>query len=303
MNDKIPFPDRLTILHADTPVKTVGSDLPLSSPALSVRLTSLSRYSGFRVAAAIWSRSGRTDAECREDFFRTARSFRSQCDGAGIPSSYVLLTVEDLRLIGNDLAVLDGLKAFGVVSVIPFWRGENALGGGWDTDVGLSPFGREAIARCFALGLIPDISHASRRSSDEILSMGEAHGLPVIASHVGFDYLFPHGRNLTDRDARRIAALGGLVGVTFHAPHLNRSGVGIPDVVSHLSHGLSVCPDAISLGTDFDGTDELPDGLSSTDDLPALADALSSAGLTPTAVAAIFSRNADRFFGRIGLCI
>ena len=302
MNDAFPFPDRLTVLHADTPVKTDLYALPLSSTALSVRLTSLSEYSGFRVAAAVWCRTGRTDAECREDLFRTVSAFRRRCDEAGIPPSRVLFSVEDLRLIGNDLAFLDRLAALGVVSVIPFWRGENALGGGWDTDVGLSPFGREAIARCFTLGLIPDVSHASRRSTDEILSMGEARGLAVIASHVGFDPLNPHGRNLTDRDARRIAALGGLVGVTFHAPHLNPSGrAGILDVVSHLLHGLSLCPDAISLGTDFDGTDELPDGLFSTDDLPALAEALYSAGLSPREVSAIFSSNADRFFGRIGL--
>ena len=295
-------PNRLTILHADTPVKADQSDLPLASPSLAVRLPFLSEYSGFRVGAAIWSREGRTDGECRDDLFRTVFAFRRKCDAAGVPPSRVPLSVEDLRLIGRDLSLLDAFAALGVVSVIPFWRGENALGGGWDTDVGLSPFGREAIARCFALGLIPDISHASRRSADEILSMGEARGLPVFASHVGFDSLCPHGRNLTDRDARRIAALGGLVGVTFHAPHLTPAGrAGIRDVVSHLLRGLSVCPDAIALGTDFDGTDNLPDGLSSTSDLPSLSDALYAAGLSPATIAAIFSGNADRFFGRIGL--
>ncbi len=293
---------RLTVLHADTPGKIDETDLPLSSPALSLPLTALSEYSGFRILAAVWCREGRSDAECREDLFRTVRAFLGKCEKAGIPPSRVPLSVEDLRLIGNDLSRLDELAALGVVSVIPFWRGENALGGGWDTDVGLSTFGRSAIARCFDLGLIPDISHASRRSADQILSMGEARGLPVIASHVGFDALCPHGRNLTDTDAKRVAALGGLVGVTFHAPHLDQSGrADIPAVVSHLLHGLSVCPDAIALGTDFDGTDELPVGLSSVADLPALAAALSSCGVTDDTIDAIFSSNADRFFDRVGL--
>lgn len=302
MNEKLLFPKRLTVLHADTPGKMDEYDLPCSSPALDVRLTSLSEYSGFRVVSAIWSREGRTDAECRSDLFKTILSFRRRCAVGGIPSDRVPLSVEDLRPIGDDLTLLDALAAAGVVSVIPFWRGVNALGGGWDTDVGLTPFGREAIERCFTLGLIPDLSHASRRSADEMLSLGEKRGLPVIASHVGFDALTPHGRNLTDRDAGRIAALGGLVGVTFHAPHLNRRGsAGIGDVVSHLLYGFSRFPDATALGCDFDGTDALPKGLSSTSDLPSLARALSRAGLDDKGIDAIFSRNADRFFCRVGL--
>ena len=302
MNDKPHVPVRLTVLHADTPTRMEGSDLPCSSAALAVRLTSLSDYSGFRVVSAVWSRAGRTDDECRGDLFKTVLSFRRKCAAEGIPPASVPLSVEDLRPIGRDLTLLDALAAAGVVSVIPFWRGENALGGAWDTDVGLTDFGRAAIDRCFALGLIPDLSHASRRAADEMLSMGESRGLPVIASHVGFDALRPHGRNLTDRDAERLADLGGLIGVTFHAPHLTPDGrAGIGDVAAHLLYGFARFPDAIALGCDFDGTDEVPEGLSSTSDLPALARALSDAGIPDGGIDAIFSRNADRFFDRVGL--
>lgn len=297
MNAENPYPIRFTILHADTPTKADRSDLPLSSPALSLRLTS---RPDSRALCAIWSREDKTDGECREDLFRTVLSFRRKCAEAGIEPSRVFLSVEDLRPIGRDLSLLDAIAEAGIVSVAPFWRGENALGGGWDTDAGLSDFGRAAIGRCFSLGLIPDVSHASRRSTDEILSMGEARGLPVIASHVGFDTLRAHGRNLTDRDAERIASLGGVIGITFHAPHLHPSGdAGIGDVADHILYGFSRFPASIALGTDFDGTDELPAGIASTDDLPSLAAALLSAGLTRTAVAAVFSSNADRFFDRI----
>lgn len=302
MNEKARLPARLTVLHADTPSKIAENDLPCSSPALALRLTALTGYSGFRVVSSIWSRKGRTDEECRRDLFQTILSFRQRCAEAGIPPASVPLSVEDLRLIGNDLSMLDAIAAAGVVSVIPFWQGENALGGAWDTGVGLTRFGRAAVERCFALGLIPDLSHASRRSSDEMLSMGERLGRPVLASHVGFDEICPHGRNLTARDAERIAALGGLIGITFHAPHLSPTGrAGIGDVASHLLYGFSRCPDAIALGTDFDGTDELPEGLSSSSDLPALADALAAAGLSDAAIDAVFSGNADRFFTRLGL--
>lgn len=299
MDKSTPFPRRLTLLHADTPLKTTLSDLPLDDPALSLRLPSLPWRDGFRVLSAIWSRTGRSDAECRDDLFRIAASFRTKCDLAGIPRDRVPLSVEDLRLIGEGLSLLDAFAQAGVISVAPFWRGENALGGAWDTDVGLTDFGRRAIERCFDIGLIPDVSHASRKATDEMISLGEQRNRPVIASHVGFDAVCPHGRNLTDEAAERIAKLGGLVGITFHAPHLSRTGTAtVRDAVSHILYGFRLIPQAIALGSDFDGTDLLPDGLSSSDDLPALAAALSDAGLPDAGIDAVFSRNADRFFTR-----
>ncbi len=302
MDKKTPFPRRLTLLHADTPLRIHENDLPLASPALSLRLPSLSGYDGFRVLSAVWCRTGRSDGECRGDFVRIAASFRGKCKDAGIPLDRVPLSVEDLRLIGNDLSALDELAKAGVVSAAPFWRGENQLGGAWDTDKGLTDLGRRAIERCFAVGLIPDVSHASRKAADEMISMGEQRNETVIASHVGFDAICPHRRNLTDRDALRIAKLGGLVGITFHAPHLSPTGrASVADVTRHLLHGFARFPDAIALGADFDGTDELPEGLPSSDALPSLAAALSSAGLSECAIDAIFFRNAERFFARAGL--
>ena len=299
MDKKTPFPRRLTLLHADTPLKMYENDLPLASPALSLRLPSLSGYDGFRVLSAVWCRTGRSDGECRGDFVRIAASFRGKCKDAGIPLDRVPLSVEDLRLIGNDLSALDELARAGVVSAAPFWRGENQLGGAWDTDKGLTDLGRRAIERCFVVGLIPDVSHASRKATDEMISMGEQRNETVIASHVGFDAICPHGRNLTDRDALRIAKLGGLVGITFHAPHLSKTGrATLSDAVSHILYGFRLIPRAIALGSDLDGTDELPDGLGSSDDLPALSAALSRAGMDDDGIDAVFSANADRFFKR-----
>ena len=302
MKEKTRCPGRLTVLHADTPLKVARSDLPLPSPALALRLTSPLFPGGIRALSAVWCREGRSDEECFADLFAVAAAFRRRCEAAGIPEAAVPLSVEDLRLIGQDLSRLDLLLSVGVVSVIPFWRGENALGGAWDTEKGLTGFGRAAMKRCFSLGLIPDVSHASRQATDGILAMGEAANEAVIASHVGFNALCKHGRNLTDRDAKRIADLGGLIGITFHAPHLSKTGrAALDDAVRHLLYGFARFPDAIALGTDFDGTDELPAGLKTSDDLPSLAAALSSAGLPDRSIDAIFYRNADRFFSRLGL--
>ena len=82
-------------------------------------------------------------------------------------------------------------------------------------------------------------------------------------------------------------------------PHLSNDGRATKlDAAAHILYGFRLIPDAIALGSDFDGTDELPDGLASSDDLPALAAALSEAGMGDAGIDAVFSRNADRFFKR-----
>ena len=294
---KHPIPKRLFLLHADTPTRAHDLCLPYDSPALCAGRSSLSPFQTARVIYALWCRKGRTDDECWSDFFRDVCRFRQ-----GTGETAFALSVEDLRLLSGDLSRLAVLRAAGVRSAIPFWQGENPLGGAWDTEIGLSDFGEAAIGRCFESGLIPDVSHASRKSCDAILGMGETRGLPVIASHVGFDALCRHGRNLTDSDASRIASLGGLIGITFHAPHLAASGrADLSDVVSHIRYGFSRFPRAIALGSDFDGTEKTPDGLFSASDLPALAKALYDSGFTEEDVDAVFYLNAAQFFDAAGI--
>lgn len=75
-------------------------------------------------------------------------------------------------------------------------------------DAGMSAFGRAAVARGNALGMLVDVSHGSDRCVRDALAASRA---PVIASHSSARALVDHPRNLPDDLLRAIAGRGGVV--------------------------------------------------------------------------------------------
>jgi membrane dipeptidase len=73
---------------------------------------------------------------------------------------------------------------------------------------GLSELGRQAIAEMNRVGIMVDVSHASR---DAMLQAVAASRAPVIASHSGARAVNDHTRNLDDEQLRALAAKGGVV--------------------------------------------------------------------------------------------
>ena len=82
----------------------------------------------------------------------------------------------------------------------------------------MSEFGREVVARMNVLGMLVDVSHASRAAFDDALDASTA---PLIASHSGCTAIRDHQRNLTDDQLRRLADAGGCVGIVFHGGFLD----------------------------------------------------------------------------------
>ena len=116
-------------------------------------------------------------------------------------------------LIGNDLAVLRayhglGLRCSGLVHNAPLdWvdSGMEQRDPG-----GLTDFGRRVIREMNALGMVIDVSHASRHAVRDVLQETEH---PIVASHSNAERLSSIQRNLTDVQTRGIAAGGGVIGI------------------------------------------------------------------------------------------
>ena len=76
--------------------------------------------------------------------------------------------------------------------------------------------GGAGILRLMHDGFVIDVAHISERSTEDTLSLGERYGFPVIDSHTD---LRPDSvqsgseRELPLRDARRLASLGGVIGL------------------------------------------------------------------------------------------
>lgn len=153
------------------------------------------------------------------------------------------------------------------------WNHDNALAGGCAGHTGLTSLGRDVIALCQSQNVTIDLAHASKKSFWEALDCVKQ---PVVVTHACMDALRPHERNLDDDQMRALARVGGVVGITFYCPFLEKDLNCTQDgVIRHILHAVNVAgEDAVGLGSDFDGCDALPVGLEDTEHLPRLIEQL-----------------------------
>ncbi|KXU30494.1 hypothetical protein A0J57_18830 [Sphingobium sp. 22B] len=82
---------------------------------------------------------------------------------------------------------------------------------------GLSPLGRDVVARLNKLGILIDVSQLSDAAFDQLLSLSRA---PVIASHSDLRALVDNGRNLTDAQLDALKKNGGVVAINAFSAYL-----------------------------------------------------------------------------------
>ena len=117
-------------------------------------------------------------------------------------------------------------------------------------EAGLSLTGRALIPALEKAGITVDLSHIGERSALEALEIAET----PIFSHSNPRALFDHPRNITDEEAKKCAAKGGVIGVCSYVPILwNRKHLPcIDDFV-----------DAIAYYSDLVGVDHVGIGIDS----------------------------------------
>lgn len=292
--------------HCDTLTEIEKRGGGVNDPTLHITPQKAEAFDRYVQIGAVWTDVALTDDEAWERFFRVVDLYGS-LDGAfpiTTPSEAtdrkraVILAVEGARLLSCDISRLDALYRRGVRILTLGWAGSDCVCGSWDTDDGLTPFGKEVVERCFELGIAPDLSHASRKTSAQTIALAKAAKKPVIASHSCSYSVCPHGRNLTDAEFCEIVSLGGIVGVSLYPPHVAGDRATLGDVVRHFAHYISLGGEnALVLGCDFDGIETTPEGLCDVGDLPRLYDTLAECFGEATAKR-IFFENANRFISK-----
>ena len=282
-------------LHCDTLFRMHREGLSFDSPSLHLNyntcLTEQRRIQAF----ALWADSQKDGEGAWRECVCLLRKHHSL---SFLPrNTSGIFAIEDGKVLCGDLKRLTVLRKLGVRILTFFWKGENELGGGWNTECGLTPFGRRVLAECFRLGIIPDVSHASLLSAEEILSTARRMRKTAIASHGGAWSVCHHGRNLPDWHLKAVAQCGGLVGLTMVPFHLTESGDATWDhFAQHLSRMCDLgLGNFIAPGFDFDGSDSLPRGMRSAEDLPSLWDFLLEKGFSANLCHRFFWENGYKF--------
>lgn len=289
-------------LHLDTPTQLHRQGVDLDAPGLEAGLPAL-RAGGTNLAVmvfwppqaeggpahvrALWSRMEAEDQR-REDLVRVSSpaEARAVADKGGIAMIYA---VEGAHGLEPGPEGARRAWAMGVSMVGLTWSFSNAWGGSsGDGGGGLTEAGRALIAEAQRLGMLVDVSHASRDATRETCALARA---PLVASHSNAAAVARHARNLSDEEVRCIAATGGVIGVNLHRPFVGEPG-DVGRVADHVDHLRAVGgAGVVALGSDYDGIIQPAKGLPDASHLPRLLDELRRRGWTDPELAGFRGEN------------
>ena len=204
-----------------------------------------------------------------------------------------ILAVENGAALGGKLERIAEFAEMGVRLMTLVWNGENELGGGVESEIGLTDFGREAVRELEDHRIIIDVSHLNRLGFWDLCEVAER---PFIASHSNCFEVCPHQRNLDDLQIKEIIRRGGLIGVTFYPVFINgESDASFQELRRHIRHIIALGgEDCIAVGSDFDGA-AMPSVLTGVDRIPDWHQNLLK-HFEPELVEKITFGNAERFF-------
>lgn len=192
---------------------------------------------------------------------------------------------------------------------------------------GLSPLGKDIVRRMNELGMMIDLSHASKKTFYDVI---ETSTKPVLVSHSNAAKLTPHFRNLDDQQLAALKENGGVIGLNFYSGFLDTTynkrvedlfrkefdrapnadeDVGVQykalnkenkhlantpmhvllDHIDYLVDKVGI--DHVALGSDFDGVDSTPQGLEDVSKFPNLTKALQERGYSRSDIEKIMGLN------------
>jgi membrane dipeptidase len=210
----------------------------------------------------------------------------------------MLLSIENAYCLGEDLSLVEHYYNMGVRMIGLTHNGNNNVADSsmdsLERHGGLSPFGFRVIQEMNRLGMVVDVSHASRKAC---LQAVEASRAPIMASHSCVYNLKEIPRNLTDQEILAIAAKGGVVQISigrYFLSFLPKEQVDLSHLVEHINYVVNLAGvDHVGIGSDFDGGGGIV-GVENMGKMKAVTRALLEDGYTADDIAKIWGGNVMR---------
>jgi membrane dipeptidase len=176
----------------------------------------------------------------------------------------VLESFLNARSIGTDISAIDlfyrdGVRLFGFTHAgnNDFADSSRPSGEPAVEHHGLSPLGKEAVAKLNKLGIIIDVSQLTPDGVLQTIALSKA---PVIASHSDVRALVENTRNLSDEELDAIKRNGGVVHLTAFNPYLRPLSADFDTKAAALRQRYGLAPTSKHgpAGAE-EGIDALPD--------------------------------------------
>ncbi|KXV74527.1 diguanylate cyclase [Acetobacter malorum] len=223
----------------------------------------------------------------------------------------VIPAVENGYAMGDNPAVLAQFRAKGARYVTLTHNGHNALadaavhrpslGDKPEKHGGLSALGREAVREMNRLGLLIDVSHASKKT---MLQAVAASAVPVVASHSCVRTLCDHPRNLDDEQLDALKESGGVIQITAMPAFLKPKdengarSAGVSAFVDHIDYVVRrIGAEHVGISSDFDGGGGLADWQNATQGVNLTAELLRR-GYDKSEIAAFWGGNFMRLLAK-----
>lgn len=230
------------------------------------------------VVAAIWA-SELTDAE----------SIVNDITGRLTEAGHAPIAIEDIGFLarGERFRQFDFSRYF-YCSLT--WNYNTDFAGGALDDGRLTPLGKSAIRAIEDSGCYIDLAHLNKNSFYDVLDCAKK----VLCSHTGFNN---HPRSLDECQIKALAERNVVIGLcTVQAFTDAHSAIRFADVIDRFVQKYGC--DNLALGTDFNGSDDIPDEINDYDKLLNVRKLLINRGYSQSDVNKIFFENANTLYNK-----
>lgn len=207
-----------------------------------------------------------------------------------------LYTLEDVGFLKlEDIKTLKNLKVdfCGLV-----WNFDNRLGGGSFGLSGLTSLGKQIVFELEKNEIYIDTAHMNEKTFKDFVNISTN---PIYNSHSNIYCLHKHARNLKDWQIEKIIKSNGFLGLSFVKDFITgKETFSSIDIAKQIVFFVNKWgSDNLGIGTDFFGTEKLPNDCNCYMKMKNLEKALVSLGLSLNDINKIFYENYYNFLKRI----